>query len=170
VRSIVDTDFILPYYVDFSPDGQYLVVADWADDITVWDLTDMEMLYHIEPESAVQDIVFSPDGSTITAAGRNGKIYSWIVFEDKVTAKEAVDTIPVPDRPICFVTAKANAQLYVTPGDQNYRRLMQEGYEAEVDGKRFISDVTWWHLRDGTWVRSDFVTADTACEQVELVQ
>ena len=67
--------------VVFSPDGQTLMSADWADDmIRFWDVATGERLKTIEnPPDTTNNILFSPDGNTYASAGGDGTIRFWDV-------------------------------------------------------------------------------------------
>ncbi|MBC7814120.1 MAG: SH3 domain-containing protein, partial [Burkholderiales bacterium] len=44
------------------------------------------------------------------------------------------------------------------------------GSSADVDGQTVGADgLIWYRLTTGSWVRSDVVTAETACSQVAVV-
>ncbi|RKU05485.1 hypothetical protein C6501_19720 [Candidatus Poribacteria bacterium] len=67
--------------VVFSPDGQTLVSADYADDmIQFWNVASGERLETIKsPPDTTNHIVFSPDGRTLVNAGSDGTIRFWDV-------------------------------------------------------------------------------------------
>ena len=67
--------------VVFSPNGKTLISTDYADDlIRFWDVATGERLKTIKnPPDTPNQIVFSPDGSTMVCAGGGGTMRFWDV-------------------------------------------------------------------------------------------
>lgn len=62
----------------FSPDGRYIVGADhYIQSVHQWDLESGEILWSFDPPKSVWDVVYSPEGEKIAAAGDDGTV--WIL-------------------------------------------------------------------------------------------
>jgi hypothetical protein len=68
------------YALDWSPDGNW-IVAGGSGDITVFDSTDMSIVFQAVDAHAgrVNDVAFSPDSSLIVSGGADGALKLWIV-------------------------------------------------------------------------------------------
>lgn len=66
---------------DFSPDNQFLVIADKKQNLLFWELDSQEFLFsqlvnvRKNLDHSVTDVQFSPDGMHIVSSMTNGKIY-----------------------------------------------------------------------------------------------
>ena len=66
-----------PVSVAFSPDGRYIVAANWLSQlVTVWDAGTQHLVryYKTQGVSGLTSIAFSPDGKTVAVGGWNGAI------------------------------------------------------------------------------------------------
>jgi WD40 repeat protein len=155
-----DDKMLSPRYAALSPDGKWLAVGDFFDKIYVWDVAGRSIEYELETGETINDVTFSPDGSSVSAALFDGTIETWILFEDQATYTSLVVT---PDPSICLITADSDTQLFVEAGSDRLHRTLNQGRQAEADGQRSVNGVTWWHLRENAWARSDFVAEDENC-------
>lgn len=65
----------------FSPDSTQLAATDWSGQVYVWDLQQREWAARrfFGPEHALWDVLFSPDGDSLIAAGSDRTIWFWNV-------------------------------------------------------------------------------------------
>jgi WD40 repeat protein len=81
---------------EISPQGDKVVTADASGHITVWSLADGRALQtiYVAAGTAVNDVHFSPDGSTILAACTDGKARTWNAQTGQPELTIAEETVP----------------------------------------------------------------------------
>jgi WD40 repeat protein len=82
---------------EISPQGDKLLTADAMGKITIWSLADGRALQTINGAAgaaAVNDVHFSPDGSTILAACTDGKARTWNAQTGQPELTIAEETVP----------------------------------------------------------------------------
>jgi len=81
---------------EIAPQGDRVLTADANGHITVWSLADGRVLQSINSavgSSAVNDVHFSPDGSTIIAACADNKVRTWNAQTGQSELTEAEETV-----------------------------------------------------------------------------
>ena len=63
--------------LSLSQDGKYLVTGSADNTAIVWDFNTKQVLKKLKHGSLVAGVDFSPDGSQILTAGRDGKVHLW---------------------------------------------------------------------------------------------
>lgn len=86
--------------VRFSPDSRKLAVGTWGWRVAMWDLANPEETMEFDFDdvplySAIDDFGFSPDGSRIIAATKNGTPRVWAVATGKIAYELHGHTRPV---------------------------------------------------------------------------
>ena len=91
----VDADGDAVFSVAVSPDGKLLAAATATDGITLWRLDDDEPASELngQPIGPI-DAVFTPDGTTLVSASREGIVTLW----NSVTGQSVGPTIRIPLR------------------------------------------------------------------------
>ena len=179
LEGIVDQVFALA----FSPDGQTIASAD-SGAVRLWDAATGANLVELASPSgeAVNSIAFSPTGTLIASASDSGGVVLWgTTTADGAASQEAAASESTGETgsteetttstSACTITAPSNANLRSGPGT-NFERAgsLSAGQTAEVDGQATGSDgMTWYRLTDGTWARSDVVSAPDECGGVPVV-
>lgn len=82
---------------EISPQGDKVLTADASGHITVWSLADgraLEKLNSASDAPPVNDVHFSPDGSTIVAACADGKARTWNAQTGQLELAVAEETVP----------------------------------------------------------------------------
>ena len=82
---------------EISPQSDRLLTADSSGHITVWSLTDGHALANINGAAGapvVNDVHFSPDGSTILAACADNKARTWNAQTGQLELAVAEETVP----------------------------------------------------------------------------
>jgi WD40 repeat protein len=74
------------FCVDWSPDGQQLVVGTFNGEVQIWDVASQQMLtsWQSPTSNAIISIGWSPDGKTIASGELTGEIYLWSVAAGRV--------------------------------------------------------------------------------------
>jgi WD40 repeat protein len=162
----LDVPTMSPNYIALSPSGEYVATILTFDEIAVFSVPEQRLLFTVEANENAEALAFSPDNLRLAAALYNGEVQVWDLFPDQpapLPAAPELAPLAVDPIPLCFVKALANVTLVEQAGSERNHRMMQEGYRAEADGQRAVNGVTWWHLREGAWVRSDLVEEDAQC-------
>jgi WD40 repeat protein len=106
VLQAVEVDGI-PYALAYSPDGRLLAVGVHSE-IALWDTEAEEVVATLKDHNGdVQDLAFSPDGSLLASASRDG---SAIVWDMTAYGQPNTRKTPTPTE-----TASASATPSVTP-------------------------------------------------------
>jgi WD40 repeat protein len=84
-RFVGHTEYI--YSVAFSPDDRYALSGGIDDGIRLWEVKTGKELRHLEHKGTIDRVAFSPDGSRLLSAGRDGPDQSVRVW-DRTTGKE----------------------------------------------------------------------------------
>jgi len=134
--------------VVFSPDGQTLASTDYADDIIrFWDVASGAHLKTIKnsPDTPNQ-IVFSPDGSTLVCAGGGGTMRFWDVvtttpirtltgypdlFRDIVYSPDGNKIVAVSAGPIIQIWDSRTSKLIKTYFVDSLRRIDHIAYSSD---------------------------------------
>ena len=100
----------------FSPDGSRFAVGTWGWRVAAWsrDTLGSPIIFHFDDVvaySAIDDIAFSPDGSKIAAATKNGTPRVWDLTTGSLLFELRRHTQPVP-----AVTFSADGAHIVTGG------------------------------------------------------
>jgi len=184
-----DNQVLLEGHVDrvsalaFNPDGQLIASGD-SGTVRLWDAATGENLVALTSPSGqeVNSVGFSPDGTLLASGGPSGGVVLWGTKADsgssqEVTAPESAGETSesveetTTSASACTITAPNNANLRSGPGTEFDRAgALSAGQTAEVDGQAPGADgMTWYHLTDGTWVRSDVVGTPAECADVPVV-
>jgi WD40 repeat protein len=84
--------------LDFSPDGERLVVGDGTGEVWLYARQPLERIALLgRHEARLKDAVFSPDGRRVASAGDDGKIQLWDVRGRRLIATLATLGTPVLD-------------------------------------------------------------------------
>jgi WD40 repeat protein len=84
--------------LDFSPDGERLVVGDGTGEVWLYARQPLERLALLgRHEARLKDAVFSPDGRRVASAGDDGEIQLWDVRTRRLVATLATLGTPVLD-------------------------------------------------------------------------
>jgi len=142
---------------EISPQGDKLLTADAMGKITIWSLADGRALQTINGAAgaaAVNDVHFSPDGSTILAACTDGKARTWNAQTGQPELTIAEETVPgewpfismlrVEYSPDGSFIAGANQGINVLVWDaKTGKRLLRlEGHTGRIASLAFSSDGT----------------------------
>ena len=82
----------------FSPDGRYLAVAEFVDNVHLFDTETWELVrvldanptdesLHMRKQYSINDLQFSPNGETMAVGYLNGEVWIWSVEEGKAISK-----------------------------------------------------------------------------------
>lgn len=166
----------------FSPDGQVIVSVD-ASTVQLWDASTGENKAALAGQ-AVSSITFNPDGTLLASGSEAGGAVLWGTTATSATSQaadtssSAGETTETPTNEetttsaaACTINAPNNANLRSGPGIEFERAgTLSAGQTAEVDGQAQGTDgITWYHLTDGAWVRSDVVGTPAECAGVPEV-
>jgi len=102
----------VPYSVDISSDGKYVLAGSMDGEVILWDYANGEELRRINALQGVYSVVFSPDGRDAFAASIDGKLIQWHVAEK--TLSELLDWIKA-NRYIRELTCAEKLQYQVDP-------------------------------------------------------
>jgi len=83
VKTLVSDDHTQQSYVlwiEFSPDGQLVAVANWDGTMKLWDVATGDLVKTITKHTAgVLTAVFAPDGRTLATGGEDKMLRLWNV-------------------------------------------------------------------------------------------
>lgn len=76
----LNSSFGCAEYIHYDPSGDYLVLGSmWG--ISVWHIVNEEVVFEAQThEFPVEEVVFSPKGSFLASAGRDGQVHIWALF------------------------------------------------------------------------------------------
>jgi RNA polymerase sigma factor (sigma-70 family) len=125
----------------YSPDGKFVVTADFTSRLLVWSAESGELLHTLplKGEFSGPPMTFSPDGRTFAASQWNGVV---ALFDTSTWRVREEITLPKGDQPFIFISAIA----FVAGGE---RLLVAEGCAAlglwDRMAKKFL-----WHEQQKT--------------------
>jgi WD40 repeat protein len=101
----------IPTALAFHPQGLFLAVAPYADDIQLWQLSDGQLVHRLcsEDYAAYKSIVFSPDGQFLATGNfEAGEVWLW-----KVSNGQPVQEMKPSDGRVQGLTFSPDGQLLV---------------------------------------------------------
>lgn len=83
----------MPWSLDVSPDGRYVVSASENGEVILWDFPTGEELYRLNAhQQGVYSVTFGPDGKSVFSISTDGMLIQWQISEKSL--EELMDWIP----------------------------------------------------------------------------
>jgi WD40 repeat protein len=103
----------MPWSLDISPDGRYVVSASDTGEVILWDFSTGEELYRLQAhKQGVFSVIFSKDGKSIFSISTDGMLTQWQIPEKSL--EELIDWVKA-NRYVRELTCEERAQYHVKP-------------------------------------------------------
>jgi WD40 repeat protein len=130
------SDSMVPYAVQFSPDGNTLAAGTDDGRVRLWDSATGKLRVSFRGHTdAIGAAAFSPDGMTLATGGFDGTVKLW----DVATGQERM-TLTGHNGPIFSVAFAAGGTMLATGGEDGTVRLWRASSDEEATRRRLESD------------------------------